>query len=203
MAKIPLLQSVMGKKFEQLKGPVKTHFSLTPDDEASIILQGHMEQVWHPGWLTGPMWVGSLLGVLFPETGQNVPTYITIQTQGLRQQWHRTFEFARRRRTFSDAMVLDQAKNRILNFFGANDRFAMVFHFVPLANGGLEIIGGQQYLNFGRTRLPVPRMLTPALITQEWPVSEDKIAMELRIHHPLVGQIYTYRGQFTVTKRST
>lgn len=200
MAELPLIQHVIGEKFERLQGAVRTHFSLAPDDRARIRLQGQMAEVWHPGWLTPPLWFSGFLGVLFPETGRDVPTSITIKTQGLRQQWDRTFQFARRRRNFSDAMVYDRARNRILNFFGLNDRFAMVFHFVPLPNGGLEIIGGQQYLNLGQVRLPVPRILTPAMIVQEWPVKDNQIGMELKMAHPTVGQLFTYRGQFTVTK---
>lgn len=200
MAELPLIQHVIGKKFERLQGAVRTHFSLAPNDRARIRLQGRMAEVWHPRWLTPSLWVGAFLGVLFPETGRDVPTFITIRAQGLRQQWDRTFEFDQRRRHFSDAMVYDRAKNRILNFFGSNDRFAMVFHFVPLPNGGLEIIGGQQYVNFGQKRLPVPQILTPAMIVQEWPVNDNQIGMELRMAHPTVGQIFTYRGQFTVTK---
>lgn len=200
MASVPLIQRVMGSKFEQLKGPVKTHFSLAPDDRARIILQGHMGEVWHPAWLTPSMWVGSFMGVLFPETGRNVPVHISIQARGQRQQWDRIFEFDRRRRTFSDAMVYDEAENRILNFFGHNDRFAMVFHFAPLPNGGLEIIGGEQYVNFGQKRLVVPRLFTPAMIVQEWPVGDDRIAMNLTMRHPAVGKIYTYNGHFSVKK---
>jgi hypothetical protein len=200
MADIPLIQHVLGEKFERLEGPVKTHFSLKPDDPARIVLQGHMDQVWHPGWLTLPMWGASFIGVLFPETGRHVPVTITIEAQGLRQQWHRTFEFGQRRRGFSDAMVYDPVENRILNFFGTGDRFAMVFHFGTLPNGGIEIIGGQNFVNLGSTRLAAPRLMTPGMVVQEWPIGDDTIQMKFSMRHPALGKLYQYNGRFVVKK---
>ncbi|MEM7342899.1 MAG: DUF4166 domain-containing protein [Chloroflexota bacterium] len=202
MTEKPLFAQILDKKFETLQEPVKTHLGLTPNDENYILLEGHMTKIWHPAWFTIPLWVTSQFGILFPETGTDIPAKVTVEAQGLRQQWHRTFHFPKRRRNFSDAMVYNPETGETLNYFGKNDRFAMVFHFTTLPNGGLEIIGGQQYIRLGRKHVAAPRILTPAIITREWPVSGQEIQVDFTMSHPLFGEMYTYKGRFTVLKVS-
>lgn len=69
---------------------------------------------------------------------------------------------------------------------------------VSVSEGSLHYTGKHYIIKLGRLPLKVPNFLvlgTASIV--ETAVDETHFAIDFRIKHPLLGQVFSYAGQFT------
>jgi hypothetical protein len=171
-----------------------------------VLLEGQMETVWHrPRWLGPILRVLARWAVLYPETGQNVPTRMLIAPGRDRRGrashvWRRTFTFGSKRRIDAE-MVYEPKLQQVVEWMGPRNSFEMAWRprFVPPRS--VEIRAELQAIRLGTLRVPLPRALrVSARALDSAGTGDDRVRCELVVSHPLLGPVFGYAGDFRVTR---
>jgi hypothetical protein len=184
---------------------------LTPPDHQSVIVEGIMHDIWYPVWLKPVFWLLGRLGILVPMRGHAVPTTLEVIPQrdslGRPQQaWKRTFRITRSQHShFNTTVIYDEQIGCAVDLVGPGRVLYLAWdaQFVPPHT--LTIRRTRCALRFGERLLWLPQWLWPLLLGRERfqqtvdSEKPDHIAIELIIGHPLLGDIFVYRGTFQVS----
>jgi hypothetical protein len=126
--------------------------------------------------------VGMAFG--FPASGRDIPTIVTIQRDGEKENWTRQFRSAK----FCSHLSPAQGKRG-----GITERFGFLSFDIDL-----EARGGCLYYPVARGRIgpiPLPRFLTPSSNTVEHQGSEDGcFHFSVKIALPFFGHLVSYEG---------
>jgi hypothetical protein len=159
-----------------------------------IVLEGTMDRVWRRVPLLRPLFSAlALARIVFPETGEAVPSRLVISPERGGQAWRRTFVFAVRERRF-DALIAYDARRRVpVERFGPLE---LDWHVRFEPPGRLEIRTGRARLRLGPLRLAVPPALTPDVRAVERALGRHELHVELVLSHRLLGPLFGYGGTF-------
>ncbi|MFC4766095.1 DUF4166 domain-containing protein [Effusibacillus consociatus] len=172
-----IFELVLGKQADGLPEPVQNHFFLSADAAYKIVLEGHMEEVWHrPQWIKPVLALLSLGDTLFPDTGKMVElrlenTAYRDQDGTIRMDWKRSFFFPRRTRMFNAVMKYDPARNVIVDYFGRKGEMEVDLLVEPWQDqeaSGLLIRSGAHCIRIGSMRVKLPNWLQPQATVKEW-----------------------------------
>jgi GNAT superfamily N-acetyltransferase len=197
----------------QLPQAFREQFLVAPESEQFIRLEGRMHRIWHrPVWLKPVFALLGMIGVLVPRIGQDIPTRLVVLPGRLPDgqpyhEYRRTFDFNPPVR-FNTRLVFDPWKGALAEQAGAGRFLHMVWkaQFIPPRSLTLETAA--YAIRFGERRWYIPDRLWPFLfgrvrfIQQARPGGERVSDVDLRIHHPLFGEIFGYTGAFKVIKES-
>jgi hypothetical protein len=196
---------------DELPVAIQEQYLCPADAPYEIVLGGQMKTIWHrPAWLYPIFWLLSKADVLFPETGENIPTVLVVSSKRNEkgepiQTWERTFHFPNHiRRHYKSTMYYDPESKRISELQGPRDIFEEIaeIHFTPPDT--LEFLTVKSVLRLGQIRLPIPRKLwITAHVVQQVNLSEGETSrVTLTITHGLLGAIFGYEGIFRTTRRT-
>jgi hypothetical protein len=184
---------------------------LTPADSPhEIVLGGRMKTIWHrPPWIRPLLWLLSRGDILFPETGEDIPTALVVtpgrDDQGRPiQTWERTFHFPDGvRRRYLSVMVYDPDTARIIELQGPGNRFEEIAEIRFEPPGTLEFLTVDSKLRIGSRRFRIPRRLwiTAHVVQTVDPEDDASSRVTLTITHGLLGEIFGYDGSFKATRR--
>jgi hypothetical protein len=198
---------VFGARAATLAPVLREQFLLSPDAPYRVAFTGTANRVWHrPWWLGSILWALGRARILFADTGQAVPAALRIaierdQTGAVRHVWRRTFRFPQSR-PFDAELRYDPSLDRVVERLGVGGALEVVWQMYLLTPRVLVIVTEGMALRLGRRRLWLPRRLCPDVraIEQVDAECEDRVHVDLRIRHSLLGPIFGYDGTFRLTR---
>ena len=184
---------------------------LTPADAPyEIVLGGRMDRIWHrPRWMWPILWLLSRGDILFPETGQGIPTAVVIRSgrdPGGRpiQAWERTFRFpGNRTRRFRSTMTRDPATGLVAEREGPWDALEELTDVRLVGATTVQFTSRRSFLVVRGRRVPIPRRLwVTALAIQRFDHDDGRSStVELTVTHGLFGPVFGYEGSFRTARR--
>lgn len=201
----PMLESVS----TLLPDGIRQQYLIPGNAAYEVVLGGQMSRIWHrPFWIWPIFWLLSLGDVLFPETGQNIPTTLVIRPgfDGNGEPyatWERTFFFPHHRsRRYTSTMHYDERTGHIIELQGPREMFQedAVVRFIPPATVEWETV--RSVLRLGRLRIHMPRRLwiRARILQTADPERPEASHVTLTIFHGLLGPIFGYEGTFRTAR---
>ena len=173
----------------------------------AVVLTGTVDEVWHrPRWIALFLWLSTLPNVLFPETGQNIPARLVIspvKTLDGRsvQFWRRTFLFPRPRR-FNATLAYDPTGHSRIEALGPGGVLETDWSARYVPPSRLVIRSRSAWIRLRSHRIPLHRVLTPRVrVVQDAAPTSDAVRVDFLMRHPLLGEIFGYRGSFRSSRR--
>ena len=170
-----------------------------------MALEGVMHTIWHrPRWAGPVFWALGKLGILVGQTGREVPTRLVVApgrwADGtVYHRWARTLAF-RRPAHFDTTVIYDARLGALVELTGPGGLLYMAWtaRFMPPRRFTLDT---RAYaLRLGQRRLWLPPWLgwlafgTVRFTQDVDEAHEDTVHIDLVITHPLLGDIFGYRG---------
>lgn len=187
-------ERVLGERVADLDPHLRAYFGEIPDGAV-----GRGEGVYEVAgsrqrWLRPALAWLATRQVLFPELGRGIP--FTVENRGDRTA-RRTFAFPGRERVMVDAMsVVDGVlHDRLGRRGGLEVEFAL-----SVADGGLRMRSGRQWLHLGPLRLRMPGLVRVTLAES----ARDGIQhVDVLMTAPVLGEVFRYAGTFTYAVSSS
>lgn len=207
----PLAPVFAGHDAASIPVAFRDQFLATPERPYDVILEGVMHRIWHrPAWL-GPLFaLLGRLGILVPRTGEAIPTTLVVVPGYLPDgapyhEWNRTFAFDPPIR-FNTRVVFDAVQHNLADLVGPENRLHMVWkgRFVPPGTFTLETVTNA--IRVGSRVIYLPRWIWLPLLGRVQfsqvarPEAEDTVDVDLRILHPLFGEVFGYQGTFRAVR---
>jgi uncharacterized protein DUF4166 len=210
---------VMSSPFSEVLKPYQNELPVSIQEQYlcpseapyEIVLGGQMKTIWHrPAWLYPVFWLLSKGDVLFPETGENIPTVLIVSAQRNEkgepiQIWERTFHFPNHiRRHYKSTMSYDSASKRISELQGPGNIFEEIAEIKFTSPDTIEFLTVKSILRLGSLRLQIPRKLwITAHVVQQVNLPDGETSrVTLTITHGIFGAIFGYEGIFRTTRRN-
>lgn len=183
-----LMQQLLGDTWEQLPPGLQAHYR--PGTSTDV---GHMD-VEFPGFMRPLLWVLGWLGALVRRQGLGIPTTVEKIVEGPRQYWHRTLRYADGTVARFDSHWELAGGNQLIEYVNPWLGLQMA---VEVRDGRLLYHGVRYVLRLGRVLLPIPEWLALGHTTiVETATGPQRFAMDFRLTHPLLGQVFRYSGVF-------
>jgi membrane protein len=168
-----------------------------------VVLEGKLDQVWQRhGWLRPLFMLLERAGLLFAETGVDIPGEIVIsagrEADGQPFHfWQRQFAFVSPRHLYS-RLTYDPGLARPVEYFGPGGRLQMVWEVVFLAPRTLDFQAVECALFVGpwRLRLPAWSWFGVAFQTSAVANYDNQVRINLILTHPWLGEVFGYTGAF-------
>ncbi len=186
-------------------------FLVTPTQDYDVVLEGTMHRIWHYSKWFKPLF--SLLGrvgILVPKTGENIPAKLVVKPGVYPNgqpfhEWNRVFEFDPPIK-FETTVVFDETYQNIADRVGTNHFLHMVWDgkFVSPNQFTLDTIANG--FRFRDKIWFIPKWLWSFLLGRVKFVqtahedNEEVVDVDLRIIHPLFGEVFGYIGTFHAKK---
>lgn len=135
--------------------------------------------------------------VLFPELGHDVPFGVTNTPGpdgGLSAV--RTFKFRNRTRIVEDAMTV--RRGLLYDRLGKRGGLGVTLR-LSVVSGELRMRSTALALHIGRERIPLPPLATVHLHEHIEDTNAARQQVDVRIHAPILGEIFRYTGSFVYT----
>jgi hypothetical protein len=186
-------QRALGARFSELAPELRAYFSRPPEGAVGRGT-GVYEVAGSPvRWLRPAFAFLAWRRVLFPEYATGVPFTITnIPGPGEGLSARREFHFPGRDRLMQDTMhVID---GRLHDFLGRRGGLEVRFD-LDVSGGSLRMRSDRAWLHLLGLRLPLPELLSARVeLTEAW--AGDRQRVDVRMRHPLLGEIFSYAGTF-------
>ena len=205
------LSKVFAGHEAQMPLAFKEQFLASPERDYDVVLEGVMHNIWHrPRWLRPLFFVLGRLGILVPRTGKAIPTKLVVVPGYLPNgdpyhQWNRTFTFASPVQ-FNTTVVFDKRMDNLADQVGVGRFLHMVWKgtFIPPRSFTLETVTNA--LQLGGRLWYLPQWLWLFLlgrvqfIQQAHEDNDNLMDVDLRIIHPLFGEVFGYTGTFQAVR---
>lgn len=196
----PIFKSIFGNTWDELPSVMHKHYANRPYTRDKATVEGVLDVMCAgPIKLFAPLFW--LLGGIPPHNEKNVPVTVHFESEPETRafQFNRLFHF-KTRKPYSFHSSMNQVKgNEVIEIM----RFGLGWRMNYLWEDGKVILRHKGYVCslFGHF-FPLPlTLLMGKGHAGEIAVNEDTFDMFFHITHPWWGQIYGYKGQFTVKKR--
>ncbi|MDY0106523.1 MAG: DUF4166 domain-containing protein, partial [Giesbergeria sp.] len=154
---------------------------------------GHMD-VEFPGFMRPLLWGLGWLGALVRRPGRGIHTTVEKVVSGPRQHWRRTLRYADGQVARFDSYWVHAGANQLIEYVNPWLGLQMA---VQVQDGRLLYHGVRYVIRLGRVLLPLPEWLALGHTTiVEWGTGPRHFAMDFRLTHPLLGQVFRYSGTF-------
>lgn len=205
------LRKVFSGYEDQLPLAFKEQFLATPERDYDVVLEGVMHRIWHhPTWLKPLFVFWGLFGILVPKTGTDIPAKLVVVPGYLPDgepyhQWNRTFAF-KPPIHFNTTVVFDRRMDNLADEVGVGRFLHMVWEgkFIPprtftlaTVTNAVRVMGRIWYLPKWLWLFLLGRV---KFIQQAHEDDENAIDVDLRILHPLLGEVFGYTGTFHATR---
>jgi len=205
------LRKVFAGYEDQMPLAFREQFLATPEREYNVVLEGVMHRIWHrPAWLKPWFVFLGWFGILVPRTGNNIPTKLVVVPGCLPDgqpyhEWNRTFAFAPPIQ-FNTIVVFDERMNNLADQVGVGRFLHMVWagKFIPPRSFTLATVTNA--IRIRRRLWYLPGWLWPFLlgrvnfIQQGREEDESVVDVDLRVIHPLFGEVFGYSGTFRAVR---
>jgi hypothetical protein len=185
----------------------RDEFLVDADVTDEALLEGRMAFIRFPRLLTPVMWVLGRLGVLAARRGNDVPSVVRVTAQSDASgrpliRFERTFQFERSVR-FDSSTVWDEDRQQLVDLVGPGG-FLRTASEASYEAGRLRFRSTAIGMALRGRTFWVPEKVSALLcgrilfVQQASHQEADNVVIALKISHPLLGEVFAYRGRFTV-----
>ena len=183
-----LMQSALGADWEKLPPALQAHYRFGTTTDI-----GHMD-IEYPRFMQPCLNALRLFGALINRSGRHVSTVVEKNAVGDRQYWRRTITYPDGRVVHFNSFWVAAGGNQLIEFVNPVLGLQMA---VCVEDGRLYYRGVKFVVKLGPLLLPVLEWLVLGHTTIiEEAVDETHFAMDFRLTHPLLGQVFRYSGEF-------
>lgn len=183
-----LMQQALGAEWDKLPPALQAHYRFGTTTDT-----GHMD-IEYPRYMQPWLSVLRRFGALVDRSGKDVPTVVRKSVAGERQHWRRTIAFHDGKTIRFDSFWVPAGGNQLIEFVNPVLGLQMAVH---VEEGRLHYRGIRFVARLGPLLLPIPEWLILGHTTIVEVARDDKrFAMDFRLTHPLLGQVFRYSGEF-------
>jgi len=190
---VSVYQRVLRDEFRSLAPELRAYFSAPPAGSVGRGTGVYEVAGSRVRWLTPVFAFLAGRRILFPEFARDVPFTVTnIPGPGDGLSARREFHFPGRDRVMQDTMhVVD---GRLHDFLGRRGGLEVRLA-LSVVGGGLRMASDGVWLHLGAVRLPLPALFAARVTLDEsWVDGCQRV--DVRMRHPLFGEIFRYSGAF-------
>lgn len=205
------LSKIFSRYENQLPRAFVDQFLASPERNYDVVLEGEMHRIWHhPRWLKPLFVVLGVFGILVPKTGNAIPAKLVVVPGYLSNgkpyhEWNRTLAFEPPIH-FNTRVVFDDYMDNLADQVGTGHFIHMVWKgkFIPPRSFTLNTVTNA--LQFGGRRWYLPKWLWLFLlgrvefIQQAHEDDDNVVDVDLRILHPVFGEVFGYTGTFQINR---
>jgi hypothetical protein len=199
-----IYEQALGTDFQRLHPKIQARFGFSSQDGLASIGHGIMEEIWHgPAYTLPFLYVGAWRRIMFPERGQLIPfsieNYAYLDSYGRETvTWVRHFQTPTPRR-FDAYMIYSEQRHCIVDYLGTHQHLAVDLELAVDERGGLRICSGAQRFYEGLIGFSFPMRFSGVADVCEWYDEETTLyRIEVNVRNHYWGQLFGYRGYFTV-----
>jgi len=183
-----LMQSALGADWDKLPPALQAHYRFGTTTDT-----GHLD-IEYPRFMRPCLSVLRVFGALVNRSGRRVSTLVEKSVVGERQYWRRTLTYPDGKVVCFNSFWVAAAGNQLIEFVNP----VLGLQMAPrVEKGRLHYCGVQFVVKIGSLLLPIPEWLVLGRTTiVEEAVDDSHFAMDFRLTHPLLGQVFRYSGKF-------
>jgi Domain of unknown function (DUF4166) len=183
-----LMQQALGDAWDQLPPALQSHY--LPGKTLDV---GHLD-VEYPAYMQPALFVLSRLGALVRRRGKAVQTSVGKSVVDKRLHWHRTLRYSDGQTLHFNSVWELGPNGHVVEF--VNSWLGLQMH--PYVVGRqLHYRGVRFVARVGHWVLHIPEWLLLGHTTiEERALDDHHFAMDFRIVHPVLGQLFRYSGTF-------
>jgi len=183
-----LMQTVLGDDWDKLPPALQAHYRFGTTTDT-----GHMD-IDYPRYMQVYLSVLRVCGALVNRSGRRVATVVQKSVVDDRQYWRRTITFPDGKVVRFNSFWVYAGGNEMIEFVNPMLGLQMAAH---VADGALHYRGVRFVVKLGALLLPIPEWLVLGRTTiVEVATGPRHFAMDFRLTHPLLGQVFRYAGEF-------
>lgn len=183
-----LMQRALGEDWHKLPPALQAHYRFGTTTDT-----GYMD-IEYPWFMQPYLSMLRIFGALLNRSGRQVPTVVEKSVMGERQYWRRSITYPDGRAIYFNSFWVFAGGNQVIEFVNPVLGLQMA---VYIEDGRLHYRGVRFVAKLGRLLLPIPESLVLGRTTIiETAVDETHFAMDFRLTHPLLGQVFRYSGEF-------
>lgn len=186
---VSLMQSLLGQGWAQLPPALQAHYRY-----GRSIDRGQMA-VEFPRFMAPVLWLLRRLGALVHRAHPQVHTLVEKHLLRETQDWRRTLTYPDGRRIHFNSRWVRGGEDSLIEF--VNPWLGLHMR-VWVEEGRMRYRGLRFVLKLGRHLITLPESLLGHTEIVEWGVDARHFAMDFRLTHPLLGQVFRYGGAFEV-----
>lgn len=183
-----LMQRALGDDWDKLPQALQVHYQFGAATDT-----GHMD-IEYPKFMQFFLSVLRVFGALVNRSGRHVPAVVEKSVVGDRQYWRRTITYPDGEVVYFNSFWVSAGGNQLIEFVNPILGLQMAAH---VEDGRLHYRGVRFVAKLGPLLLPIPEWLAlgHTSIVEE-AVDDTHFAMDFRLTHPLLGQVFRYSGEF-------
>lgn len=183
-----LMQHALGEDWHKLPPALQAHYRFGTTTDT-----GHMD-IEYPRFMQAYLSVLRVFGALINRSGRHVATVVEKSVVGNRQYWRRTIAYSDNKIAHFNSFWVHAGGNQLIEFVNPILGLQMATH---VEGGRLHYRGIRFVAKLGRMLLPIPEWLAlgHTSIVEE-ALDEIHFAMDFRVTHPVLGEVFRYSGTF-------
>jgi len=183
-----LMQCALGEDWDKLPPALQAHYRF-----GKTIDRGHMD-IEYPRFMHPYLSALRVVGALINRSGRQVSTVVEKNVVWERQYWRRTITYPDGKVVYFNSFWVAAGGNQMIEFVNPVLGLQMAVQF---EDGKLHYQGVRFVAKLGRLLLPIPEWMVLGHTTiTEQAIDETHFAMDFRLTHPLLGQVFRYAGTF-------
>ncbi len=193
----PIFQSIFGQDWPSLPIVFHKHYANRPFTNDLVLVKGKMNiTMSFLARLLSPLF--RITGALVPYTGNNIPTEVYFRSEVNSNVFcfDRAFHFPEKSTYHFRSRLYPLDNGEVIELMpiglGWRPNYLYDENKIKLKHRGYVI-------NLFGKYIPLPlEILLGKGYAEEWPLSDNDFAMCMTIDHPILGQIFSYSGEFTI-----
>ena len=183
-----LMQQMLGPDWDRLSPALQAHHRLGRANEI-----GHMD-IDYPRFMQPVLTLLRLFGALVNRRDRRVSTVVEKTFEVDRQHWRRIIRYADGKVIHFNSYWVLATPGEVIEFVNP----ILGLQMAPYVDGSkLKFRGVRFVLKLGPRLIPIPEWLALGHTTiVEEAVDEKHFAMDFRLRHPLLGEVFRYSGEF-------
>jgi len=183
-----LMQRALGNDWHKLPPALQAHYRFGKTTDT-----GRMD-IDYPRFMQPYLSVLRVFGALVNLRGEQIPTVVEKKVVGERQYWRRTITYPNGKVIYFNSYWVYAGGNQVIEFVNPLLGLQMAAQVV---DGKLHYHGIRYVVKLGPWLLPIPEWLVLGHTTiVEVALDDTHFAMDFRLTHPLLGQVFRYAGEF-------
>jgi hypothetical protein len=188
-------RAALGAAFDELSPVMRRYFGAIPLGSAGVG-EGRYDVVGprYPRLSRPFLWVAARLGILFPESGTDVP--FVVENRPLpdgRLTGSRYFGFPTRTRVMRDVMHADG--DVIVERLGVDGVLELQLR-LRVVDGGMRLTSTRLAVRAGGRRIPLPRVARVTVDERDDGEVPGGQRVDVRVRMPVLGEVFRYAGAF-------
>jgi hypothetical protein len=188
-----LMQHALGADWDKLPPALQAHYRF-----GTTVDRGHLD-IAYPRFMPIVLTLLRVLGALVNRDGRELPTHVEKHFVGERQYWRRQITFPDGKVIHFNSYWVSAGGHQLIEFVNPVLGLQMA---ARVQGGELHYSGVRFVMKAGPWLLPIPEWLVLGHTTiVEVALDDRHFAMDFRLTHPLLGQVFRYSGVFEADAR--